>query len=1233
MRSVGDLFIFSPAVPLQTRGPRGTGGPLNKEYQFRFLKPDDSYTLMRFKNLKCYKKDNNKDDVEMPIETKDQNLAQVTERIGSGAAAVHVSGIFGAARAFFLARLVEAVRRPTLIVLPQARDAERFTRELEFFLSESPDDFKANGQRRLFDFPPYDISPLSGLSPHDEVIARRLEALYALTANDHAIVVTSTEASLLRTLPKESLLGALEYLEPGEEIERARLQERLEINGYQRTSLVEELGDYAVRGGVVDLYPPLYGDPIRLEFWGDQIESIRYFDPLSQRSRDPIKELILLPASEIVFGRENVERARSMGRLPNPTGEGRVFPGHEAWLNHFYDRLDTVFDYFPQNGLLILLEPHRQEMERNRFEERHGREVQKYRQEAAERGAPFPETDGLLMSAAETGARLAEYQRVNFSRLAVDRPGDAPATALRIEEVSEVGDDLDLKITGKGRVSMAPLAEKISEWLDRGSRVVLVCRTEQQAQRLREILANYAVGVDEFVSSWDRVSRGVGLSICIGRLSRGFGWPALGIYVVSEDEIFGAKRRHRPGGRAGDGGLNWTSFSQLKAGDLVVHQDHGIGRYGGLRKMEIEEKVNDFAVIEYANNDRLYVPADRISVLQKYVGVDEQAPKLDQLGGRSWDLVKKKAKKSIREIAKQLIEIYAVRKYRRGFAFSAPDNTLREFEATFEHEETADQVKAIEEVLEDMCSERPMDRLICGDVGYGKTEVAIRAAFKAAMDGKQTALLVPTTVLAEQHYETFSKRLGPYGIAVAVLSRFKTRMEQKEILAKVRSGKVDVLIGTHRILQKDVGFRDFGLLIIDEEQRFGVKQKENLKRYRALVDVLALTATPIPRTLHMSLMGIRDLSIIETPPEDRLAIQSYLSPYDEPTIKDAIEFELERRGQVFFVHNRVQTIGQIADRLMQLVPQARFAVAHGQMKASELEETMIRFLRNEIDVLVCTTIIEAGLDIPTVNTIIINEVDHFGLAQLYQLRGRVGRAKENAYAYLLLSNRSELSHDAEKRLRALMDFSHLGAGIHLAMHDLRIRGGGNILGFSQSGHISAIGYELYLKMVEQSIAELRGEDWHEEVNPEINVNAPAYLPAEYVADTDVRLNLYRRLSSLREGSELEAMVEEMHDRFGPAPREVSNLLAVMAVRLNLKRIGIARLDISAGSLVLTFGEHPRVKPERLVNLVRTDPGRYRFLSEKKLRIKIDGRTPLDSLLEAKRIIPELEAEEADLASR
>jgi len=645
-----------------------------------------------------------------------------------------------------------------------------------------------------------------------------------------------------------------------------------------------------------------------------------------------------------------------MGRLPTRTGDGGSFPGQEAWLNHFYTRPGNLFDFFPKHGLLIFADPIRMERQIDTFIEKFQKDVEKYHHEAVERNRPFPEIEGIVLNREEIERSVDGYQRIEFSTLPLEKKEDHAQT-LNITGATAVEDDLDLQIAGRGRVSMVPLADKISKWLNLGARVVLVCRTAQQADRLKEILGNYEVQVNEVVNHWHDLRRGGGLSICLGRLFKGFAWPDLGLYVVSEDEIFGPKRslaRSRTG--VGDAGLAWTSFSQLKVGELVVHQDHGIGRYGGLRKMEIEQKINDFVIIDYANNDRLYIPADRISILQQYIGADDSNPRLDRLGGRSWDLVKQKAKKSIWEIAKQLVEIYAIRKHHKGYAYSRPDNTYREFEATFEHEETPDQIKTIDEVLADMESDRPMDRLVCGDVGFGKTEVAIRAAFKAVMDGKQVAVLVPTTVLAEQHYDTFSRRMEPYRIRVGVLSRFKSQREQKETTAKVRSGKIDVLIGTHRILQKDIGFNDLGLLVIDEEQRFGVKQKERLKKYRALVDVLALTATPIPRSFHLSLMGIRDLSVIETPPEDRTAIQTYLSHYDEPTIVHAIESELERGGQVFFVHNRVQTIDKVADRLKQLLPKARFCVAHGQMKERDLEEAMIRFLKKEIDVLVCTTI-------------------------------------------------------------------------------------------------------------------------------------------------------------------------------------------------------------------------------------------------------------------------------------
>ncbi|MBN1105039.1 MAG: transcription-repair coupling factor [Deltaproteobacteria bacterium] len=1152
---------------------------------------------------------------------KNESLERLKRGVVEGCPDIRVFQASGAARTYLLACMLMEIQRPVMVVTPTAKEAVRFHRELEFFLPEA----SSHGDpltKRLYDFPVYDISPLAGLSPHRDVITRRLQGLYALMSRPGPILVTSAEALQIKVLPKEAMTRAVDFLEAGEDVDREELIRRLEGSGYLRTSLVEERGDYSVRGGVIDVFPPFYPDPLRLEFWGDRIESIRYFEALSQRSSSPLQEVVILPAGEIIMAGENVKRARSMGRLPVPTGEVTVFPGQEAWLNHFYDHLHTLFDYFPRGGLLILMDRHRIERELESFAIRFQTDVEKYRREAEERKTPFPELEGVLVGREGVVEKFDDYQQVQFAEVGFQAQ---EPVSLSIQIAGDLSTDLDLSLSleGKGRVSMAPFAEKVSRWLEQGERVVLVCRTEQQAHRLQEILRNYGVTVEERVLRWGELSPGRGLSICMGRLAKGFVWPETGIRVVSEDEIFGTKKpRARTRTPSGESRLGWTSFSQLKAGDLVVHEEHGIGRYGGLCKMEVEQKVNDFLIIEYAQNDRLYVPADRVSILQKYVGADDRDPKLDQLGGRSWDVAKQKAKRSVREIARQLVDLYAVRRYRRGFAFSSPDHYFREFEASFEHEETSDQAKAIEDLLADMESDRPMDRLVCGDVGYGKTEVALRAAFKAVMDGKQVAMLVPTTVLAEQHHETFRKRMASYPIRIAVLSRFKTREEQREILGRARSGKIDILIGTHRLLQKDVSFADLGLLIVDEEQRFGVRQKETLKSYRAIVDVLALTATPIPRTLQLSLLGIRDLSIIETPPEDRLAIQTYLCPYDEETITRALESELARGGQVFFVHNRVQTIEAMTGRLRQLVPRAAFAVAHGQMKERDLEDTMIRFLRREVDVLVCTTIIESGLDIPSVNTIIINEVDRFGLSQIYQLRGRVGRSSEMAYAYLLVSDGASLTKEAEKRLRALMEFSHLGAGIQLAMHDLKIRGGGNILGFSQSGHISAIGYELYLKLVEQTIAELKGEEWHEEINPEINVSLPAYLPGDYISDTDVRLNLYRRLSALKEEADLMTVTEEMRDRFGPFPQEVANLLSVMSVRLLLKSRRILRLDVAPEALVFTFSPDTVVKPEVLVRLAATHPGRFQFLSERKLKVRVPVLSPLKGLVLSKEVLTE-----------
>lgn len=1141
-------------------------------------------------------------------------LKRLQDAIDKEIKVITVQGLDGAARSFFLASFLGSFNRTCLILAPEQEEASRIFRQLHFFLSEQDDNAtlasaepspgRTKTEKRLFQFPAYDISPLSGFSPHPDIINQRLEALYQLLSSPNPVVVSCLEAAVSRTIAKAAMLKSFELLEAGEEFNREELVLFLESGGYNRTSLVEEKGDYTVRGSILDIFPPLHPYPVRLEFWGDTIESIRYFDPQTQRSLEPLKELVLIPCCEVLTGEKYLKKARSMGRLPSSGAQGQRFPGIEGWLNHFYDDPGTLLDFAPPESLLILIEPHRFSNRHDAIRLRFDKEVEEYRKEASRKGLPFPETDNLLVCQDELQSLCNAYQQLHFGQMGGKQSVDA-TLILSTEPVRPVDHELDLMVEGKGRISMAPLAERVCQWANLGGCVILVTRTEGQAQRLVQILSNYKVQVAGVARSWCQLVHRRGIFVCVGKLTRGFIWPSISLFVITEDEIFGPKK---PAPRAkatqSPEAIRWSSISQLKEGDLVVHEDHGIGAYGGLFKMEVGGKQSDFLLIRYADNDKLYIPADRIGILQKYVGADDKEPKLDRLGGRSWKVAKQKAKRSIREIAKQLVDLYALRTHRKGYAFSPPDTLYKEFEATFQHEETPDQTKAIEEVLKDMTSERPMDRLICGDVGFGKTEVALRAAFKAVCDGKQVAMLVPTTVLAEQHFDTFCNRMKPYGIRVGLLSRFKSRKEQAEILAALRSGGIDIIIGTHRLLQKDVVFSNLGLLIIDEEQRFGVKQKEALKRYRALVDVLALTATPIPRTLQLSLTGIRDLSIIETPPEDRLSIQTIVSAYDESLIVRAIQTELERGGQVFYVHNRVRTIDNCALQLRNLVPFAKISVAHGQMKEKELEKTMLQFLKKEIDVLVCSTIIESGLDIPTANTIIITEVERLGLSQIYQLRGRVGRSREKAYAYLLFSKGARMTKDAEKRLKALMDFSHLGAGLQLAMHDLKIRGGGNILGFAQSGHISSIGYELYLKLVEQAIAELKGEQWEEIPEPEISLPVPARLSERYIGDMDIRLNLYRRLSTVREEEQLYHLREELRDRFGPLPYEVDNLLQLVRVRLILRKLGISRLDASNSTISITFAKSTPLKPDRLVKMVAENAHRMSFTSTNRLKIRM-----------------------------
>ncbi|UCG99881.1 MAG: transcription-repair coupling factor [Deltaproteobacteria bacterium] len=1128
-----------------------------------------------------------------------------------------VTGITGSALAYLLSQLLNEIEYPCLIILPNSEEAERFYKDLDFFLPN-------RDNKRVLLFPSYDISPLTGLSPPKELISQRVEALYCLSTSRDAVVITSLEALMIRLLPKDMLLTSVDYIAIDEEIDRDDMVRKLLTLGYFRTSLVEERGDFSVRGGVIDLYPPLYDSAIRVEFWGNMVESIRLFNPVNQRSKTDVRELTILPANEIILGPSNIKRARSMGRLPTGLEIGGSFPGQEAWLQHFYSHLDTIFNYLPKEALICNAKSDNFADRARSVFERLTEEAGRFQDEALEKGKPYPQTDRLFLGIKELKESLDGYPRINFFDLNVGTGLRKAGLVVDLEGSLGPGMEYDYKEITSPRVSLAPLAARVKTWIEEGNQIILICRTEQQARRLEEILLNYQLTAQGMLPDWSGIKRKKGLYICLGYLSQGFRFPDSALIIITEDEIFGEKKgRERRSKRDKVQAIPWTGFSQLQVGDLVVHQDHGIGRYGGLSKMEIDSRVRDFVVIEYANNDRLYIPADRINIIQKYIGLDDANPQLDRLGGGSWGLTKNKAKRSIEEIAKDLVKLYAMRRFLKGFAFSRVDNYYREFEATFDYEETPDQIKAIDDVLADMESERPMDRLICGDVGFGKTEVAIRASFKAVMDGKQVAILVPTTVLAEQHHQTFARRVNSYPVRIAVLSRFIPNSVQKRIIGDIGLGKIDIVIGTHRILSDDVIFKDLGLLIIDEEQRFGVRHKERLKKYRHFVDVLAMTATPIPRTLHMSLMGVRDLSIIQTPPAERLSIQTYVAEFDEGTISHAIERELDRGGQIFFVHNRVQTIEIVADKLSRLIPRARIDIAHGQMRERDLEMAMIRFLAKETDVLVCTTIIESGLDIPSANTIVINNVDRFGLAEIYQLRGRVGRANVRAYAYLLISDGSTMTSDAQKRLRVLMDFSQLGSGVNIALSDLRIRGGGNILGFSQSGHIKAIGYELYLKLIEQTVAELKGEVWKEDISPEINTDLPVFIPHSYIEESDVRLDIYRRLSTIKDGLELKEMVREIEDRFGPPPKEVLNLISVIKIKIGLKKIGSTRLDVKDGYMIFSFPKDTHLSPPRLGDLVANHPGNFSLLSDRKLKVISGKKGPSATLKEAGGIITEL----------
>jgi transcription-repair coupling factor (superfamily II helicase) len=1147
-------------------------------------------------------------------------MQSIIKRLQKGGSEIDICSVRGGSAALLLAEIAGTLKRPVCCIVASDELMETLGRDIPLF-TDIP----------VLVYPSFEIPPYAPLSPDPATVAHRLATLYRLMQiAGPCIVLTSAEAALRKIIPKKILGTHCELIMAGEETDRDRLIASLAEAGYQQSAMVQHEGDFAVRGGIVDIFAPVidpavYG-PLRLDFFGDTIDSIRIFDPVTQRSIAEIEEAVLLPASDILFpapanmaawktflhsstAKFDWDKEASESLFTRIMDNIR-FTGIEFYLPLIYeafDPLQTLFDYLPDKTLRVFHEPAEVTGRINLVWER----IEVNHEEALHKNVAVLPPERLFINGTELKKAPPGESPINLCALPDPHSSDEKLF-LNVGDHGLLGQEIELH--RKMRGNLAPLADRLHSWTRRGETTVIACRSARQAAHLREMLGGYRLqttGIDPPLNLV-RLPRGENILLVEHPLSRGFDLVDEGFHFLSATELFGDKRLRPEGGKktqAGD--QEPLAVEELAPGDPVVHRDHGIGVFQGLLNMEFAGQRGDFMQIEYRDGDKLYVPVDRLHWVSRYQGLTEQAPKLDQLGSNKWQSTKNKVKEAVWKVAQELLEIYARRAVRKGYGFSRPGELYHELEQSFPYDETGGQLKAIEAVIEDMTEERPMDRLICGDVGYGKTEVAARAAFKAIEDGYQVAVLVPTTVLAEQHAATFRERFASFPVTIACINRFRSPQRQKEIVRDLAAGRIDLLIGTHRILSRDIVFNRLGLLIVDEEHRFGVSHKEKIKKMRAEVDVLTLTATPIPRTLQMSLLGIRDLSVISTPPRKRRSIKTFLARNDDLVIREAIMREMQRGGQVFFVHNRVRSIGRIARKIEQLVPQARLAVAHGQLPGRVLEEIMVKFINHEIDVLVCTTIIESGLDIPNANTIIINRADQLGLAEIYQLRGRVGRSSRQSYAYLLVPSLDSLTGEARQRLQALMDCNELGSGFKLAMNDLQIRGGGNLLGVSQSGHIAAVGYDLYLELLQSTVAEMKSRGIADttgaanDIDPEIKLKVNAYLPQEYIEDPAQRYHIYRRISAAGSGSseQLAELHDELTDRFGTPPPEAETLFDIIGLKYRLRRLGITRLEQAADALVFSFvGEAP-VDPRIIIEMISRKPGK----KEQPVRLTPDNR--------------------------
>ncbi|HEX2484544.1 MAG TPA: transcription-repair coupling factor, partial [Myxococcota bacterium] len=1065
------------------------------------------------------------EDAELPGEEAEEeplapvrSLPDVVKRVRARRGAVQIAGLRGAAGAVVGAHLAQALAPPAVLALaPDSKRADVLLEDLRVALGEPPPEEGG----RVRPFPRHDTAPYDRFSPQPFVTAQRMDVLHRLLEAPAAgiVVVAPWTALALRVPARAALRARTLRVAVGQRLEREAFLAALAQVGYARQSLVEERGEFAVRGGIVDFFPPERARPLRIELLGDDVESLREFDPASQRSEVSLERAVVPPARELLFDRAlAVERGPALRGLAEYDGvparevdafvdsllRGAPPPGAEALTPLLQPAVESLFDYLPEDTLVLV-----EELDAGR------ERLLRYAAEALENFDAAREArrlvlppDELFLRVDAVEAALVARRPVLLESLGVATLPGAPAPleryALRVRGQEELA--LHLRQARHDGEGLAPLVAELRRYAAEGLRSVLAAGSLSAADRLARLLGERGVGASlarapEPFARWSAPGE---VEVRVAPLSAGFVLPAEGLAVVTDEEIFGPREKRRRAATLREGAAI-EALAELAPGDFLVHAEHGIGVYRGLVELALGGARGEFLRIEYEGGDRLFVPVHRLNLVQRYVGADGATPRIDKLGGVTWARTKSGVKRAIQSLARELLAVHAEREVAPGFAFSPRDAALREFEAAFAYEETPDQAAAIDDVLADLARPRPMDRLVCGDVGYGKTEVAMRAAFRVVMDGKQVAILAPTTVLCQQHTDTFAKRFSDTPVRIESLSRFRTRSEATRVLEGLASGAVDVVIGTHRLLQKNVDFKDLGLVVVDEEHRFGVAHKERLKQLKKSVDVLTLTATPIPRTLQMAFSGLRDLSVIHTPPPDRLSVRTQVCRFEASLVREAILREARRGGQVFFVHNRVQSIEALAELLRRIVPEVRLLVAHGQMSERELEDRMLAFLRCDADVLLCTTIIESGLDMPRVNTILIDRADALGLAQLYQLRGRVGRSQKRAYAYLLVPGEEALTVEARRRLEAIQDLADLGSGFRLANLDLEIRGAGNLLGKEQSGQLGAVGYETYMELLEEAVAELRGAARPPVVDPEIRLPVAARLPDAYVPEVSQRL--------------------------------------------------------------------------------------------------------------------------------